>query len=133
MEHDILVVEDDDAAYYTLKVAFTEMQEAFRLFRACDGEDALRFLRKQDRHKHVPRPSLVMLKLNLPKVAGFEVLSAVKKDPDLCDIPVIVFSSSQLNSDRARCMALGATDFISKPMTFDGVVSAVRKACAHIA
>jgi two-component system response regulator len=131
MDRDILVVEDDDAAYYALKLAFAETQRPFRLFRSVDGEDALRFLRKEGDYQNAPRPSLILLNLDLPKVTGFGVLSAVKADPDLRNIPAVVFSTSQLNSDRAKCIALGATDFISKPGTFDGLMDAVRTACAH--
>ncbi len=127
----VLAVEDDDGAYYILQIAFKQVRQPFRLVRVSDGQDALAFLRQQGKYKDAPRPALVLLNLNLPKVNGFEVLEAIKQDPQLRDIPTIIFTSSKLNSDRAKCMALGATDFIVKPDNFDDVVSAVKSACAR--
>ena len=127
----VLAVEDDDGAYYTLQFAFKQLRQPFRLFRVPDGQEALEFLRKNGNHAGAPRPALVLLNLHLPKVNGFEVLAMMKQDPNLRDIPTVVFTSSKLNADRAKCMALGAADFIVKPENFDDVVTAVKSACAH--
>lgn len=127
----VLAVEDDNGAYYTLQIAFKQVRGPFRLIRVPDGQEALAFLRNQGKYNGAPRPALILLNLQLPKVNGFQVLETIKQDPQLCDIPAVVFTSSKLNSDRAKCMALGATDFIVKPDNFDDVVTAIKTACAR--
>lgn len=128
---EVLVAEDDDSAYFLIQMAFAELEDRYELFRVHNGAQALAFLRGQEPFSGSPRPALVLLNLNMPRVDGFQVLSQVKSDPDLRGIPVVVFSSSRLDSDRARCLTLGADAFLSKPDTFDDVVTAVRSACGH--
>ncbi len=126
-----LSVEDDDAVYILLQVAFQEVANEFELIRALDGEHALARLRKLHPHENAPRPDLILLDLNLPKMDGSEVLEAIRRDELLNSIPVVIFTSSRLDSDRAKCLALGARDFISKPNDFDSFVESVKAACAH--
>ena len=129
----VLVAEDDDGAYLTLQLAFRELGRVFRVIRARNGEETLEILRNFDRLYTASRPALILLNLHMPKMTGFDVLEQMRREPGLGEIPAVVFSSSELDSDRARCLALGARDFISKPDSFDGVVSAVRLACTHVA
>ena len=133
MNKTVLSIEDDDGVEFSLQMAFQETGGDFRLFRVLDGEEGLAFLRRRDRYADAPRPDLVLLNLNLPRMSGPEVLKAMQNDESLSDIPAVVFSSSNMDRDLARCLALGARDFISKPSTFEGVVQAVRTACAHVA
>jgi CheY-like chemotaxis protein len=75
------------------------------------------------------RPDLIMLNLNLPKRTGFELLEEMRKDGLVESIPVVVFSSSSLNSDKARCLALGAKGYFTKPGTLDEFVQTVQSLC----
>lgn len=130
-ERMVLSVEDDDAAFHLLEIAFNESQPAVNLIRASDGEEALAFLQRLGPFRNAPRPDLVLLNINLPKKSGLEVLAEVAANESLRSIPIVVFTSSSLQSERARCMALGAQDFLTKPASFDGLIDAVRSACAR--
>lgn len=131
-EKTILSVEDDDAAFLILEIGFDEVGGNFALFRACDGEQALKLLKRDGTYVDAPRPDLVLLNLNLPRVNGFEVLSAIKDDPNLRDIPVIIFSSSRLDHDKARCLALGARSFVTKPSDVDQLILVLRDVCSLV-
>ena len=130
-ERVVLSVEDDDAAFHLLKTAFEEGAPAVELVRVLDGDEALSFLARRSPFKNAPRPSLVLLNINLPKKSGLEVLSEIAANDSLRSIPVVVFTSSSLQAERARCLALGAQDFMTKPASFDGLVEAVRSVCAR--
>ncbi len=125
----VLAVEDDDSAYHLLKLAFREANNDAILLRTVDGQQALDFLRRRTPFENAPRPDLVLLNLNLPKLNGIEVLEIIKADALLNEIPVVVFTSSALDEDRARCLALGARDFVTKPLDFERLIVAVK--CAH--
>lgn len=128
----VLSIEDDDAAFGLLEIAFKEAGQA-TLYRAVDGEAGLQFLRRLSPYNDAPRPHLVLLNLNMPRVDGFQVLEAVQGDPMLKDIPVVVFSSSTLDADRARCLALGAKHFRSKPDDLDELLHAARAVLEYAA
>lgn len=125
----VLSVEDDDAAFHLLKIAFEEAQPAVRLMRVTDGEQALAFLHQRGRFHDVPRPDLVLLNLSLPRKSGLEVLSEMAPNESLRSIPVMVFTSSADTAEKAQCMALGAREFRTKPKNFDGLVDVVKSAC----
>jgi CheY-like chemotaxis protein len=127
----VLSVEDRDDAYRVLEIAFRELNLGIELCRATDGLEALSFLRRIEPFTNAPRPELILLNLNLPKMSGVEVLAAIRSDEALKDIPTVMFSSSALDADRAKCLALGARDFITKPFRFDDLLEAVKAACAH--
>src|SRR5512143_2370308 len=93
-DRDILLVEDnpDDIAL-TLE-AFRVCDQPYRLHVVEDGVEALAFLRRQNGYGEAPRPDLVLLDLNLPKISGYEVLAAIRADRNLCTIPVVVLTSS---------------------------------------
>lgn len=126
----VLSVEDEDAAYVLLEIAFEEIGQKFRLERVCDGEQAISFLGRTGRYVNAPRPDLVLLNLNMPRMTGIELLERLRKETPIEGIPLIVFSSSRLDADRARCIALGATSYIVKPTDYDDFISAVKSACA---
>lgn len=130
-ERTVLSVEDDDAAFHLLEIAFHESQPAIHLIRVSDGEEALAFLARRGAFHDAPRPDLVLLNMNLPKKSGLEVLAEVAATESLRSIPIVVFTSSTLQSERARCLALGAQDFLTKPANFDGLIDAVNSACAR--
>jgi len=129
----VLSVEDDDAAFYVIRMAFEELPLPVQLLRAKNGTEALALLHKRvNRDSDSQIPDLVLLDLNLPGLSGLEVLSAIKADRKLAPIPVVVFSSSFLDQDRKNSFALGAKQYITKPDTFDGVVQALKTACSSI-
>ncbi len=127
----ILSVEDDNAAYRLLQIALGELGLGSNLYRTRDGEEGLRFLRRQPPFQDSPSPDLVLLNLNMPKMSGMEVLAEIRSDPSLQHNAVVVFSSSDLDEDRARCLALGARQFITKPKDFTGLQEAVTEACRY--
>lgn len=128
----ILSVEDDPAAYLLLEIGFQEVGGDFQLYRVEDGEAALAFLRRSGPYAHVPRPHLMLLNLNLPRVTGFGVLEAMKNDPTIEDIPSVVFSSSRMDKDKAKCLALGARGFMTKPSDLDEFLSVLRNVCSLV-
>jgi len=125
----VLSVEDDDGAYSLIRYAFAEMSSGLELRRALNGEDALDFLKQTGRFEDAPRPSLILLNMNLPRISGPELLAKMRASDLLQHIPVVVFSSSSLDADRAKCLALGAKQYITKPNSYDDFVNAVRSAC----
>ena len=92
------------------------------LLRAYDGDEALAMLRGPNRAK----PDLVLLNLNLPKRTGFEVLEEMRENGWAAAIPAVVFSSSSLNTDKARGLALDAKSFHTKPRTYDNYITQVQ-------
>jgi CheY-like chemotaxis protein len=133
MSKTVLSIEDDDAVEMLLQIAFREIAGDFRLVRVQNGEEGLAFLRRTGRYTNEQRPDLVLLNVNMPGISGPEVLRQMRNDESLRDIPTVVFTSSHMDQDRAKCLALGAKNFISKPSSFEGVLQAVRTACAHVA
>ena len=128
----ILSVEDDYASYALLEFGFNEVGGDIRLYRVEDGEEALDFLRHSGRYQDAPRPNLVLLNLNLPRMSGFDVLQAMKDDPAIGGIPAIVFSSSRLDEDRAKCLALGAREFLTKPGALSEFLYTLRYVCSLV-
>jgi CheY-like chemotaxis protein len=134
MSRTILSVEDDDAVQFLLQIALEKQVGGdFELLRVLSGEEGLAFLRTTGVYAHAPKPDLVLLNLDMPGISGLEVLARMREDDSLKSIPAVVFTSSDLNKDRAECLALGARDFLSKPNDFEGVVQAVKPACAYAA
>jgi CheY-like chemotaxis protein len=125
----ILSVEDDHAAYVLLQLGFNEVGGDFRLYRVEDGAQALDFLQRRGEYATAPKPNLILLNLNLPRVTGFEVLMAMKGDPELSDIPAVVFSSSRMDRDKAKCLALGARSFVTKPSDLDEFLNVLHDVC----
>ena len=129
----MLSVEDDDAAFYVIRAAFSELPLSVQLLRAKSGQEALELLRGQTVLEHTTQhPNLVLLDLNLPGLNGLDVLAALKADQGLASIPVVVFSSSSRDQDRKNSFALGARHYITKPNTFDEVVEALKTACSVV-
>jgi CheY-like chemotaxis protein len=125
----LLSVEDSDAEYYIIKIAVDEVDIPVQLCRVADGEQALWFLQKTHGYEIAPRPDLILLNLNLPKKDGFEVLAEIRAVEPLRSIPVIIFTSSSLATERKKALTLGAEDYISKPGTLDGLINALRSVC----
>jgi CheY-like chemotaxis protein len=127
----LLSVEDNDGEYYLNQMAVRETGIPVEICRVADGEQALHFLRRSNGYEIAPRPDLILLNLNLPRKNGLEVLSDIQASDSLRSIPVIMFTSSALTTERKKALAAGAEDFISKPMTLDGLVETVRSVCSR--
>ena len=133
MELVVLSVEDDDAAFYVIRAAFSELPWSIQLLRAKNGKEALALLHEQETQAPATqRPDLILLDLNLPGLSGLDVLAAIKAEQALISIPVVIFSSSSHDQDRNSSLALGAQQYITKPNTFDEVVEALKTACAAV-
>jgi len=121
----VLLVEDDPGDILITKEAIRASKFVSLLHVVNDGEQALDFLYQRGDYVDVPRPDLVLLDLNLPKVAGHEVLRTLKEDPHLRRIPVVVLSTSQSVDDVMRSYDLHANAYVSKPVDFEAFVDAV--------
>ena len=123
---EILLVDDNPAdAGLTCEVLATSGRQS-HVTKAFDGEEALAFLYRTGRHSEAVRPDLLILDLNLPRKDGRAVLAEVKADPELNEIPVVIFTTSRSGRDIARCYELGANSFVSKPGNLADFFSAVR-------
>lgn len=126
----IILMADDDAEdrMFTQK-ALTESRLANDLKCVEDGEELLDYLRRHGGYadpEQSPRPHVILLDLNMPRMSGREALEEIKKDPTLCHIPVVVLTTSEEEEDVIRSYELGANSFITKPVTFDGLVQVMR-------
>jgi CheY-like chemotaxis protein len=125
-EIQILLVEDNPGDVRLTKEALRGAKVANELHVVGDGEEAIDFLRQRGRHGGAPRPDIVLLDLNLPRIDGVEVLADIKSDADLAKIPIIVLTSSSAEVDIQRAYELHANCFISKPVDFTEFIGAVR-------
>ena len=124
---DVLLVEDDPGDVLMTTEAFELSPAHSRLHVVSDGEQALRFLRRTGEFTGAPRPGLILLDLNLPRRNGLEVLAELKADPDLLTIPVVIFSTSQAETDIAASYQLHANAYITKPVSLDQFTEAIRQ------
>ena len=123
---EILLVEDNDGDVRLTREALKEGRIRNRLHVVSDGEQALAFLNREGPHADAPRPDLILLDLNLPRLDGREVLSTIKNDRVLKQIPVVVLTSSRNEQDLLRAYDLHANCFIAKPVEFDQFIEVVR-------
>ncbi|HKU39020.1 MAG TPA: response regulator [Polyangiales bacterium] len=122
---DVLVVDDNAADTALLQAVFKQLQLTHRLHVAADGLEALSFLHKEGKFAHAPRPAVILLDLNLPKLAGREVLSQVKQHDQLRTIPVMIFSSSSAEADIRDSYTRGANGYVVKPFQLDELVELI--------
>lgn len=123
---EVLLVEDNPGDARLTREALREARAAVRLSVVSDGEEALAFLRRQGPHASAPQPDLVLLDLNLPRMTGREVLAAVRADPALRGLPVIVMTTSRAERDVRDCYELGASCYVVKPVDLDEFLRLVR-------
>lgn len=124
---DVLLVEDDPGDIVIAEEALRAGKVASTLHVVNDGVEALEFLRQEGQHQDAPKPDLILLDLNLPKMGGHEVLSHVKNDPDLRRIPIVVLTTSQAGEDIVRSYDLYANAYVSKPVDFDDFADVVKQ------
>ena len=123
---EILLVEDNPGDVRLTREALSEGHVRNNLTVAKDGVEALAMLRREPRHGEAPRPDLVLLDLNLPRMDGRQVLAEMKSDPDLRRIPVVVLTTSKAEEDVLRSYDLHANSYITKPVDFDQFIKVVQ-------
>jgi len=123
---EILLVEDSPSDALLTREALGRSKLLNKLHVVDNGVDAIAFLRKEGPFASEPRPDLILLDLNLPKMDGREVLREIKADDDLRAIPVVVLTSSDAEEDILKSYNLHANCYITKPVEFDKFVKVVR-------
>jgi CheY-like chemotaxis protein len=125
----ILICDDDEDDRALTRQALEDAHISNNICFVEDGEQLLDYLYQRGQYAgetgKAPRPGLILLDLNMPKLDGREALKAIKEDAALRDIPVVVLSTSRLDEDIARSYQLGVNSFITKPVTFSGLVTAM--------
>ena len=124
---DVLLVEDDPGDALITREAFERSQIPNLLHVVDDGEKALNFLRRLSEYEDAPRPALILLDINLPRLSGLEVLTELKSDLDLLTIPVVILTTSGAQEDILRSYQLHANAYVTKPVGFDHYTDAVRQ------
>ncbi len=126
----IILMADDDADDRLLtQDALRESHLANELRCVGDGEELIDYLKKRGKYAKAgsaPRPGIVLLDLNMPKKDGREALKEIKADPDLKEIPVVVFTTSKAEEDIYRSYELGVNSFITKPVTFENLIQVMK-------
>lgn len=123
---EILLVEDSPGDVKLTEEALHDADVPNKLHVARDGEEAMRFLRREGEFADRPRPDLILLDLNMPRMDGREVLAAVKADAELRRIPIIILTTSQSEDDIAEAYNLSANCYVAKPVDLDEFLNVVR-------
>ena len=123
---EILLAEDNEFDVHVTMAAFRDARVPSRLHCVPDGEAAIAFLNRTGEHAHAPRPDLILLDLNLPKIDGLHVLETIKADPLLRNIPVVMVSGNIHEGDIKRAYELQVSAFVMKPPEVDEYFAAIR-------
>jgi CheY-like chemotaxis protein len=125
----ILLADDDEDDRLMTRDALRDARLHNDLRFVIDGVDLMDYLHRRGRHSDVrdsPRPGLILLDLNMPRMDGREALQEIKQDSDLRSIPVVVLTTSKAEEDIVRTYDLGVNSFITKPVTFLGLVDVMK-------
>ncbi len=123
---EFLLAEDNPGDVRLTKEALRDSKVHNNLNVVPDGVEALAFLRREGKYANAPRPDVVLLDLNLPKKDGREVLEAIKTDPALKRIPVVIVTSSEAEQDILRTYDLHANCYVSKPVDLDQFIKVIQ-------
>ncbi len=124
----VLMAEGSTDDQILMRRALEESHLSWSLYTVKDGEELLDYLHHQGQYRELaraPRPDLILLDLSLPKIDGKEALQAIKADCDLRRIPIVMLTSSKSEEDIRHSYELGASSYLTKPMTFELLVEAV--------
>jgi len=124
-----LMADDDPDDRLLIKEAFQESLISNSIYFVEDGVELMDYLRKQGQYAHpvtAPTPDLILLDLNMPRKDGREALAEIKSDAQLRYIPIVVLTTSKAEEDIMRSYDIGAASYITKPVTFDGLVESIR-------
>jgi CheY-like chemotaxis protein len=126
----ILIADDDEEDRVLTQEALSGARLTNDLRFVVDGEDLMDYLRHEGRYASdasaAPVPGIILLDLNMPKLDGREALAEIKADPNLRQIPVVVLTTSSAEADVLRSYELGVNSFITKPVTFAGLVEVMQ-------
>jgi CheY-like chemotaxis protein len=124
----ILMADDDDDDYLLTKKALKESKLLNTLVRVKDGEELIDYLLARGTYEgqELARPGVILLDLNMPRMDGREALRVIKSDPTLANIPVVVFTTSKAEEDVYRSYQLGGNSFITKPVTFENLITVMK-------
>jgi len=122
----VLLVEDSPGDVRLTQEAFRDANTSIQLHVTTDGVEAMAFLRHEGKHVHAPRPDLILLDLNLPKMDGREVLAHIKEDKDLKTIPTVILTTSESEADIAKSYQLQANCYLCKPVQLDAFDNLVK-------
>ena len=122
----VLLVEDSPGDVRLTQEAFREANMAIQMHVASDGVEAMAFLRQEVPFNGAPRPDLILLDLNLPKMDGREVLANIKADDNLKTIPTVILTTSEAEADIVKSYQLQANSYLSKPVEFEAFESLVK-------
>ncbi len=123
---EILIVEDNAGDVLLMQQAFHETMTAVHLNFVTNGEEAINFLKREGKYKESPAPDMVLLDLNTPRIDGRMALRMIKSDPAFKIIPVIILTSSRLESDVREAYEMNANGYLMKPMDFRGFQETTR-------
>jgi CheY-like chemotaxis protein len=124
----VLLVEDSLGDVRLTQEAFREANDSIKLHVASDGVEAMAFLRNEGAHANAPRPDLILLDLNLPRMDGREVLVHIKADAGLKTIPTVILTTSDAEADIVKSYQLQANCYLTKPVqleAFEGLVKSI--------
>jgi CheY-like chemotaxis protein len=126
----VLLADDDPDDRMLVEEAFAEIDSSYDLRFVDDGEELMDYLRHEGRFLEdtaAPKPALILLDLNMPKKDGREAASEIKADPALRQIPIVVLTTSTSEEDVHHTYGVGVNSFVSKPVTFDGMLALARE------
>ena len=123
---EILLVEDNQGDVRLTIEALEEGKMRINLCVVTDGEEAMTFLRREGKYDKAPRPDLILLDLNLPKMDGRQVLAEIKSDENLKRIPVVVLTTSNAEIDILKSYGLGANCYVTKPVDLNQFIKVVK-------
>jgi CheY-like chemotaxis protein len=130
----VLLVDDDDSLPLLLHLAIKRSGLPIELHSVCDGDEAVQYLTRKGEYKDQvrhPFPALVLLDLKMLRMNGFEVLEWKRAQPQLEEVPVVIWSSSSLQEDRERALRLGALMYFVKPMESSGFLDLLNTIESH--
>jgi two-component system, chemotaxis family, response regulator Rcp1 len=128
----ILLVEDSRGDVRLLQEVFRDANKEIHLHVASDGIEAMDFLRQQGVHANAPRPNLILLDLNLPKMDGHEVLARIKEDTGLRTIPTIILTTSDAEVDIVKSYQLQANSYLKKPGELEAFEELVKSVNSYL-
>lgn len=127
----ILLAEDEPADAHLVQAALAEGQVAAQLYHVSDGQEVLDFLQRQgERFANAPRPDLILLDLNMPRMDGRECLAALKNDAALRSIPAVILTTSEVERDMLCAYDLGADGYVTKALDLAPFTAAICQLCA---
>ena len=130
----LLIANDDEDTRFLLEEALREVRLAIRSEFVENGEQVLDYLYRRGQYvdsSNWHQPDLILLDLNMPRLDGRETLTSIRSDPNLQQIPVVILTTSHRRGDILLCYRLGANSFISKPVTFEGLLEVIKTLCEY--